>query len=255
MHSVGNIDSKNRFSDRVDEYAKYRPGYPGSIISFLTEKHSLTPESSIADVGSGTGISSKLFLDLGCQVFGVEPNKEMRDRSKAELQSFEKFIAVDGSAHGTTLPSHSVDFVVVAQALHWFDLKLCKIEFSRILKPNGKVIVLYNQRDEAVSGLAKDYKSLLEKYGRDYKELRHRKHDELVQDNFFKSFEVKVFSNNQDLNFEGLLGRVQSSSYMPVKGEEKFDLLMSELKSIFDEHNQNGSIRFSYNTHVYVGEI
>lgn len=249
------VDSKKRFSNRVDEYAKYRPSYPVSIIPFLTEKHGLTSESVIADIGSGTGISSKMFLDLGCQVFGVEPNEEMRSRSKSELHAHQKFTAVDGSSNATSLPSASVDFVVVAQALHWFDLQLCKIEFSRILKANGKVIVIYNQRSETAPGLAQDYQKLLEKYGQSYKESRHRKHIDLVQDDFYKNFSTSVFENHQVLSFDGLVGRVQSSSYMPVKGQARFDSLMKDLEDVFAKYQKNGWIHFSYDCHVYVGEF
>lgn len=247
--------AKSRFSNRVDEYAKYRPTYPIEVIENLKQNYGLKPENKIADVGSGTGISSKLFLDFGCEVFGVEPNLEMRERSAEELVTYKRFQAIDGSASETSLPNQSVDFVVVAQALHWFDLQACKAEFKRILKPNGKTIILYNQRPDQDTGLSKEYQKLLEKYGRDYQKLRHRKHSELVQDRFFVKFDTHTFSNHQTLDFDGLVGRAESSSYMPKRTDPEFPKMKQELKQIFEQHNQQGLIQIHYQTCMYVGDF
>jgi len=139
-------DSKNRFSSRVEDYIKYRPGYPQEVISLLAAECGLTPDSIISDVGSGTGILSELFLRCGNKVYGVEPNAEMRTAAKRLLKDYVNFQSIDGNAEATTLPKHSVDFVTAAQAFHWFDQPKAHREFASILKPDGWAVLIWNER-------------------------------------------------------------------------------------------------------------
>src|SRR3954470_12045227 len=116
-------DAKTRFSVRVADYVKYRPGYPPEVVGFLREEIGLAPSWVVADVGAGTGISAKVFLDAGCEVVGVEPNAEMRAAMVEVLVGNPKFRAVEGAAEGTNLPDGSADLVVCAQAFHWFEVE------------------------------------------------------------------------------------------------------------------------------------
>ena len=130
-------DSTRRFSDRVENYVRYRPTYPEDVLEVLRQETGLKSSDIIADIGSGTGISAERFLRSGNEVFGVEPNLEMRRAAESQLQRYAKFHSVVGTAEATTLPNHCVDYVVAAQAFHWFDQAKAKQEFVRILRPDG----------------------------------------------------------------------------------------------------------------------
>src|SRR5437763_17045747 len=105
-------DPTKRFSNRVGNYIKYRPDYSGAVIDLLTEECRLTQQSIIADIGSGTGILSELFLKNGNRVFGIEPNLPMREAGEKSIEQYPKFVSREGFAEATTLSNHSVDFVV-----------------------------------------------------------------------------------------------------------------------------------------------
>jgi ubiquinone/menaquinone biosynthesis C-methylase UbiE len=130
-------DSTKRFSNRVENYVKYRPHYPQEIINFLSEEIGLNSEKTIADIGSGTGISAELFLENGNKVYGIEPNKEMREAAEIYLEKYKYFISVNGTAEDTLLENDSMDIVLAGQAFHWFDVEKAKKEFKRILKGRG----------------------------------------------------------------------------------------------------------------------
>ena len=108
-------NSTTRFSDRVAYYIKYRPGYPAKVITLLNREIGLSPATVIADIGSGTGISSELFLKNGNRVFGVEPNQPMREAAESRLAGYDAFISINGTAEATTLPDASVDLVTAGQ--------------------------------------------------------------------------------------------------------------------------------------------
>jgi SAM-dependent methyltransferase len=140
------LKTAERFSTRVEDYISYRPGYPPEIIDELSKQCGLTPDSIIADIGSGTGKSSDPFVRNGNLVFGVEPNPGMRKAAEQIFQQFPRFKSVEGNAETTTLPDGSVDFVVAAQAFHWFDQAAFRLEAKRILKPEGWVVLFWNGR-------------------------------------------------------------------------------------------------------------
>ena len=249
------LDPKNRFSNRVENYVRYRPGYPAGIITLLRDECGLTPGSVVADIGSGTGKLSELFLNAGCRVFGVEPNKEMREAG--ERMPFPNFTSVNGSAEETTLPAHCVDFVTAGQAFHWFDLEHSRAEFSRILKPSGWVVIIWNDRQNDTTPFLAAYERLLEHFGTDYAQAHHRRADkpEVIRAFYGNEPRFKNFTNNQQFDFEGIKGRLLSSSYAPVAGQPKHDEMLVELKRIFDAYQQNGAVAFEYDTHVYYGRF
>lgn len=241
-----------RFSDRVENYVKYRPGYPPEMIQFFKERLGLTTDSVIADIGSGTGISSKRFLENGNVVYGVEPNSAMRAAAESFLDQFDNFRSVSGTSDHTSLADDSIDFVVAAQAFHWFEPEATRREFRRISKPDAYVCLIWNERQLDSTPFLKDYEALLLKFANDYERVRHENIDETVLASFFaQDFERATFANHQIFDFDGLKGRILSSSYMPNVGDAKFGPMENELKALFAKHAQGGKITILYDTNLF----
>ncbi len=242
-----------RFSDKVAYYAKYRPTYPDGFIPLLTEQVGLSPQSVVADVGSGTGISSEPFLKLGCTVFGIEPNDKMRAVAESSLRIYPNFHSRNGTAESTTLNLHEVDFVLAAQAFHWFDVASARKEFQRILKPNGMVILVWNERKVGIPFLD-EYENFLQRFGTDYKEINH------IDTPKFKTFfggtyEMRQLDNVQEFDFEGLKGRLLSSSYIPKETDDAFAPMLAELQRLFEFYEQNGKVKFEMDTLIFWGRL
>ena len=249
------LNPTTRFSSRVDNYVRYRPGYPAEAIDLLRNECGLTKDSVIADIGSGTGKLSELFLKAGCEVFGVEPNKEMREAG--ERMDFFNFTSIAGKAEATTLPAKSMDFITVAQAFHWFDHKQCRPEFLRILKPGGWTVIVWNDRRTDSTPFLADYEKLLREFSTDYEQVNHRRTDkpEIIRDFFGNEPRFKSFYYVQNFDFEGAKGRLLSSSYAPEAGQPKHEEMLAALKRIFDAHQKNGSVAFEYDTRVHYGHL
>ena len=248
--------SVDRFSSRIADYIKYRPGYPSDIITLLKDECGLTTNSVVADIGSGTGKLAELFLGNGNVVFGVEPNSGMRRAAEQILQSFPNFKSVEGTAESTGLADSSVDFVTAGQAFHWFDAHKFKLEAKRVLKTDGWVVLTWNARKLVSTPFLEDYERLLLNYGIDYQDVRHEKAESSIP-LFFSGEPSKaaIFPNQQVFDLEGLQGRVRSSSYTPEPGHAKFEPMMRELQDVFKRHQQNGSVIFEYDTKVFYGRI
>ncbi len=251
-----NSDSKIRFSDRVENYVKYRPHYPKEIINFLKENCDLNEKSIIADIGSGTGISSELFLENGNSVFAVEPNYEMRNAAEKILSKYSNFISISGTAENTSLQSDSVDFIIAGQAFHWFDTEICKTEFKRILKKDGFVILLWNSRISK-EGFMNEYEDLLIKFGTDYIAVNHENISDKDIENFYfpEHFNKKIMMNFQELDYEGLKGRLLSSSYVPNEKSPEFPEMLKTLEKIFKNNSVSGTVKMEYETIVYTGKM
>jgi SAM-dependent methyltransferase len=251
------LNSTQRFSSRVTNYIKYRPGYPTAILNLLGNKCGLTNSSAIADIGSGTGILTELFLKNGNPVFGVEPNLEMREAAERLLNNYPAFRSVPGTAEATTLPENSIDVIVAGQAFHWFDRAAAHREFLRILKPAGWVALIWNDRNITARPFFKAYEDLLLTYGTDYAAVGHKHADADAIGSFFRSHEFKqaVFPNQQAFDLEGLQGRLLSSSYAPEPGHPKHLPMLDALDKIFREHQANGKVTFEYDTTVYYGRL
>ncbi|MCO6452180.1 MAG: class I SAM-dependent methyltransferase [Caldilineales bacterium] len=245
-----------RFSSRVEDYVRYRPGYPAGIIELLRADCGLTSDSSIADIGSGTGKLAELFLAAGIRVFGVEPNREMREAGEQSLADYTNFTSIAGTAEATTLPASSFDFVTAGQAFHWFDQTAAATEFRRILKPKGWVVLVWNERS-TVSPFQQDYEQLLLTTCADYAQVTHRN---VSADDIRLAFDLDPFGNAQfenfqDFDFSGLQGRVLSSSYAPQPGHPDYPALIAGLEKLFAQYQTNGLIRFAYDTQVYYGQF
>jgi SAM-dependent methyltransferase len=249
-------NSTTRFSNRVEQYVKYRPSYPKEIIPFLEKNVGLNSSFIIADIGSGTGISTKLFLDNGNKVFAIEPNNDMRKKAEELLRRYDLFISINGTAEHTTLADASIDMIVAGQAFHWFDAAKTKIEFRRISKPHTYCILIWNER-LVVSGFEKAYEQLLFDYATDYKEVDHKNVSEQKIAEFFSpnDFLLKTFPNKQVFDFEGVKGRLLSSSYAPDETHPNFHSMIDTLQKLFDEYKVNNNIQFNYETKVYIGKM
>ena len=250
-------DSKKRFSDRVVDYVKYRPSYPVEILSFLGQNHLLTKNTIIADIGSGTGILTKLFLDNGNKVFGIEPNNEMRLAGEKYLKKYTNFVSITGSAEKTTLSDHSVDVITAGQAYHWFNVEETAKEFIRILKKSDKnnIFLIWNTRSEKTA-FNKELEALIQKYSKDYKQVSQTEDKNKANNIFFnKEFSKKIFPNSQELTFDGLLGRLLSASYMIKKDDPLFEQFKTELKELFEKYQNDGKVTLVYETELFYGKI
>jgi len=248
------MDSTKRFSDRVENYVKYRPSYPAEAIDFLVDC-GVHQGSVLCDVGSGTGILTGLLLPRVATVFAVEPNKEMRSFAESQFKDVPAFHSVEASAEDTGLEEHSVDAVCAAQAFHWFDLDACKKEFQRILKPGGKVFLIWNRRLDNSEFLQK-YDEFLVHHSRDYTSVNHLNlQDQDFRKFFGSSFEMRAFDNYQVFDLEGFLGRVFSSSYTPSEKDPEYEDFREGLTAIFHRYQQEGCIRFNYQTEVIWGVL
>ncbi len=241
-----------RFSNRVANYIKYRPDYPREVIGFLRENAGHNEDSVVADIGCGTGISSRMFLEQGNRVFGVEPNTAMRAAAARELGAFGNFTAIDGTSEQTTLPDASVDLVVAAQAFHWFDAVKTRPEFVRILKPGGHIVLIWNERQLDTTPFLIEYEAFLLKYADDYTKVRHENVDQLRLREFFAGdYGSVTFQNVQIFDFDGLKGRMLSASYMPSDSHAVFDQMIEELRILFAKHSESDKIKVFYDTNVY----
>jgi SAM-dependent methyltransferase len=249
-------NNTTRFSNRVDDYVKYRPGYPEAMLPYLQETFAITPDKLIADIGSGTGISTQFFLNAGYTVTAVEPNKEMRNKSLQLLIGYPKFIAVDGTAENTILSDHSVDVIISGQAFHWFDKEKARKEFKRILKAPETIVLFWNER-LMQSQFEIDYDALIVAHAIDYVKVDHRFTDLKSIEHFFYpgKCSLKEFENHQLFDFDGLKGRLLSSSYMPQKGDAGFEAMIADLQMLYDKHQEEGKVRINYTTKVYAGHL
>ncbi len=248
-------DSKARFSDRVQDYIKYRPGYPSELFAFLKAELGIPAGSIFADMGSGTGIFTRGLLEAGYRVEAVEPNAEMRAAAERDLAGFAGFRSIAAPAEKTGLPDHSIDAVAAAQAFHWFDPVRARAEWQRILRrPDLPVILVWNEREEDTTPFLREYEEILVRYGTDYLQVRHRsKRGPEDMAHFFapRGYSVREWPTEQRFDLEGLFGRAFSSSYVPKKGQPGHEAILNALRECFARHQVGGQVEFRYMTRAY----
>jgi SAM-dependent methyltransferase len=236
------MDPTRRFSDRVALYVRYRPGYPRALLDALVAEVGLGASSAVADLGSGTGISAELLLRSGCTVYA--------------LGGEERFHSVAGRAEETTLPSESVDLATAGQAFHWFDRPATRAELERILRPGGWVALFWNSRRTEGTPFLAAYEGFLRRFGTDYREVDHERiGDAVLEELFGGRFETRIFPNQQVFDYQGLEGRLLSSSYAPGPGHPDHAPMLRELRRIFDRHEQGGRVRFDYDTRLHLAPL
>jgi SAM-dependent methyltransferase len=250
------LDSTLRFSSRVNAYVRSRPDYPAEVLGTLQQDCGLNESSVIADIGSGTGLLSRLFLANGSTVYGVEPNREMREAGESFLAEYPQFQSIAATAETTSLPDACVDFVAAGQAFHWFDRGKCRVEFARVLKPGGWVALVWNERLTDTTPFLRGYERMLLEFGTDYEKVNHTQVTDSVLEAWFGG-EVRkyTFPNFQHFDLEGLKGRVESSSYAPEAGHPNYDPMMGELERLFQNHAKDGVVTFAYETRLHCGRL
>ena len=245
---------KARFSNVVDDYNKYRPDYPKHIIDILKMNCDLKKDSVIADIGSGTGIFTKMVLDNGNAVYGVEPNDNMRRKSEEILTGYNNFTPLKGDAEETTLETNSIDFITVAQAFHWFDTDIAIPEFYRVLKDSGFIVLIWNERITNENELMKGYDTLLRKYCKDYKATDHKhfKYERLKELFSGKSITLYMVENSQTMDIDAFIGRLKSCSYCPLPDQKVYKPLMEAMEQMFNTYQKDNQLTFEYETFLYV---
>ena len=242
-----------RFSNRVSDYTKYRPDYPATAFEFLQKRYQPTNNSVVADVGSGTGLFTDHLVKHGCQVHAVEPNEPMRAESDKRLSNNPNYQSHPGTAEATTLRDNSVDLVTMAQAFHWFDQTRTATEVSRILKPGGSIALIWNRRDGSTSAFLRDYNELLRTMIPEYSKVNHMNlQDEALLEWIGPGAELHQFPHAQQFDFEGLRGRLMSSSYCPTPDNPIHEPLMQQLEQLHARHASSGLVAFIYETSLYV---
>lgn len=246
-------DSRRRFSDRVTNYIRYRPGYPSELVSSLLDG---LDNPVIADVGSGTGIFTRLLLQRDLRVFGIEPNANMRLAGEEYLAEFDNFSAIDGDAENTGLDDDSVDLVTAAQAFHWFNNDSSRKEFARILRPAGQLALIWNKR-RIEQPFQQAYDALLRSMAPEYGKVNHMNLDHTDIAEFYAEgqMQLRLFEYHQQFDFEGLCGRLKSSSYCPAEGSAHYKELIEKLRRLFDAHACEGRLIFEYETQLYLGPV
>jgi SAM-dependent methyltransferase len=246
-----------RFSSRADDYQKHRPSYPHGVIETLVRECGLGPSAMVADVGSGTGIFTRLLLEMGAEVFAIEPNEAMRRFAESSLGSEPRFHSIEGTAERTGLEDASVQLVTSAQAFHWFDAPAAMAEFRRILRPGGHIALVWNERASDHDSFHVGYEKLLRDLAEEYHMVRHREREAGEVESYFgeRGCRVWTFPYFQEVDWDGWLGRVMSSSYAPQAGHPAHEEFVAGLRRLFDESNRNDKVRLEYQTKLYIGSI
>lgn len=249
-------DATSRFSSKADVYAKARPRYPDTVVSFLESRQVLLPGAVIVDVGSGTGLSALPFLKAGYSVIGMEPNDAMRKEGDAFLANYAGFRSVKGTADATSLPDHCADFALAAQAFHWFDLDTTRAEMQRILKPPGWFLAMWNHRRHDANPLLAGYEEILRRYCPEYHHLAELYRNPQRSAAFFPhGFCDATLPNPQQLNWEIFEARILSSSYIPKPDQQSFAPFMAEMKRLFDSNAMDGFVQFDLEIWLHWGKL
>lgn len=247
------MDNIRNFNGRAEDYVIGRPAYADDFIDYLYFKRGFSDKSIIADVGSGTGKFAKQLLDKGSFVFCIEPNEEMRNTAIKELGAYEKFKSIKGTASETTLADHSVDFVTVAQAFHWFDVDLFQKECKRILKPRGKVILIWNMRDMSAEVNKASY-DIYAKYCPKFHGFGGgiQKNDERIKHFFDNKYQYIEFNHSLFYDKDKFISRSLSGSYSLKSGDENYRQYIAELSMLFDTYSMEGVLEMPNQTVAYI---
>lgn len=244
------LNASRRFNNHAQDYHKYRPRYPEAIITYLESNIGLKKTHAIADIGSGTGIFTELFLRNGYPIAAIEPNAEMRLEAEKTFTDLNLLKSMDGSAEHTGLADGSVDLITVAQSFHWFDFEATQKEFKRILKPGGHILLVWNILQQR-SPFLKAYQELKNKYADD-KPYAKQVDEDLIS-RFFEPYHFvkQEIYHSRLLNLDELLGYFRSSSYSPIVGESNYPTLVKDIAKLFDEFEKDGHVKLEYDTKMY----
>ncbi|MHA1946494.1 MAG: class I SAM-dependent methyltransferase [Candidatus Hodarchaeales archaeon] len=252
------MEPTTRFTDKAKYYHSGRPGYPKEVLTIIKNITNITANSTsiIADIGSGTGKLSEIFLKYGVTVIGIEPNKAMREIAELKMKGYENYISIDGTAESTGIKDHSVDLITGGQSFHWFNLPKTRKEFQRILKPDRYVVIVWNNRKAEISQFFREYKTILNDFGTDYHEVTKAKFSNEDFSDFFGSgnYERFLCPNKQWSDFEGLRLRLLSTSYIPHEESDSYPAMIKRLKELFKKHQINKLVSLEYETEILIGK-
>lgn len=246
-----------RFSSRVEAYRRFRSRYPRDITAVLEERCGLTHESVVADVGAGTGMLAEVFLENGNRVFAVEPNADMRAVCEELEERYPQLTCIDGTAEETRLADHSVDFVGVGRALHWFDQAKCRPEFVRILRAGGWVVLASHGPHTRTEPSIKEFQKILREHGTDYGPLRRRYDIEAAAKQFFGDNEIHEaqFPDTEEMTYDQLEGYALSLSVIPQPGHPGFPAMQRALQEYFARHESGGKVQMPMTCKLHFGHL
>ncbi len=251
--------NKDLFSGKAANYSKFRPAYPRELIHLLEKHISLTPLTVVADIGSGTGIMSRLFIENGNVVYAVEPNDEMRQYSSTSLRAYPQFHALNGTGENTGIADNIVDLVVCAQSFHWLNPELAKKEFHRILNNEGYVALVWNDKVDSEIGFNSEYEAIcknFKKFTPNYSRKGSTVADPMILEKFFSGdYRFLELENYQELNIEGVLGRYSSTSYAIDPEDPRYTALLNTMEEAFERHQEKGFVRLQYKTKIFLGKV
>lgn len=251
--SAGKGKFLRRFDGRAEDYSNFRPKYPPRVLEILKAEIGFTGDWMVADIGSGTGILSQLFLENGNVVFCVEPNDDMKKAAEANLgEHLPRFISVRGRAEATGLGAGSVDLLVVGQALHWFDPELARAEFARILKKPGYLMVVDNARQKK-GKVEEAYSRIVDEFAKDRAVVPPMDDDLLAK--YFETKKSFLMPNEQSLDYRGMLGRISSASYMPRRGSPEWGRIEEEVQKLMEDFGEDGLAVLHYETFMDLGKV
>ncbi len=245
-----------KFNQKSEVYTKARPSYPDELFDYLSSSSAITRNSCVADIGSGTGIFTTGIARFVQKVYAVEPNDEMRKQAQIAFSEHHNIVSVNATAEQTLLPADSVDCVTVAQAFHWFDRAAFKAECQRILKGDGRVILIWNDRDNSSTLIKENYR-INAAFCPDFKGASNGiSFDAEDFDDFFcKRCELQVFQNTVSYDLETFIFRNLSSSYAPKQGDAQYEQYIQALSELFQSYNTNGTVEYPYLTRCYIGTV
>ncbi|RPJ21675.1 MAG: class I SAM-dependent methyltransferase [Chloroflexi bacterium] len=240
------------FSSKAEKYARYRWEYASQAIQTIFDVAQITSQSSVADIGAGTGILTRHFIGKVQQIFAIEPNLEMRQLAVQALGSYSACHIIDGRAEATTLADGSVDLITVAQAIHWFEPQPTKTEFLRILKPGGWLAILRNDGTNAEIG-----KALGKVYPSETDTLPLMKGRGTPISFYYggDSYLKQTFDFTVQQDWEKFLGALSSASYAPDEGSPLYASFERAAKQVFDGFSTDGLMVSPAVTELCLGQI
>jgi ubiquinone/menaquinone biosynthesis C-methylase UbiE len=249
-------DNYSRFSRVAENYLRYRPRYPRQLVDWLKAECGLLPTQIVADIGSGTGLMTLLFLENGNRVYGVEPNPEMRAGAEEFLRAYPLFTSVAATAEATTLADHSVEMITAGQAFQWFKHDLARQEFLRILLPQGWVVLVWNAPRNDSSPFAAAFEQFWHQYVDPRSFGRERQRPDYITQFFGEDhLKEKTLDNHQVCDFEALKGRVLSASTSPQVDDPRYPMMLDDLAAIFNQYQKDGTVTIDYDTLVVYGQL
>lgn len=248
--------NEDKFDRKGKIYAKARPGYPSELFGHLIDSGIVSPQAVTADIGSGTGLFTVSLSPFVKRIYAVEPNADMRRVAEEKYKNYDNILSVNGTAEQTRLESQSIDLVTVAQAFHWFDRQNFKSECRRILKPDSKVLLVWNDRDTASELIRENYE-INRRFCPDFKGSSNGIDfsRNAFTDFFDGDFETTGFRNDLTYDLDTFVSRNLSSSYAPKQDDEKYSDYCTAIEKLFLKHEKNGVVPYPYIIRCYIGKV